>query len=118
VNEGDVLFNVLPVTDEEIYVGKVSLQLAKSSKVDSGQVVNIKFERYDFREHGTVKAKVSKVYPVVKEKAFYAEIVLDKGLVTNLNRKLVFYQNMVGKAEIVTEDKSFIGKLFEKLIGD
>jgi multidrug resistance efflux pump len=115
VNGGDILFNIMPEKATEKYVGKVNLPVAKSSKVDSGQVVNIKFERYDFREHGTVRAKVSKVYPVAKENAFYADIVLEKGLVTTLNHKLEYYQNMVGKAEIVTEDKTFISKLFEKL---
>lgn len=115
VNGGDILFYIMPETETEKFVGKVNLPVAKSSKVDSGQVLSIKFERYDFREHGTVRAKVSKVYPVAKENAFYADIILDKGLVTTLNHKLEFYQNMVGKAEIVTEDKTFIGKLFEKL---
>ncbi len=115
VNGGDILFNIMPETDTEKYVGKVNLPVAKSSKVKKGQVVNIKFERYDFREQGTVRATVSKVYPVAKDNAFYADLTLDKGLVSTLNHKLDFYQNMVGKAEIITEDKTFISKLFENL---
>ncbi len=118
VNGGDVLFNIMPETETEKYIGKVNLPVAKSNKVIQGQMVNIKFERYDFREQGTVRATVSKVYPVAKDNAFYADIVLDKGLVTTLNHKLDYYQNMVGKAEIITEDKTFISKLFEKLSFD
>ncbi|MCC6727087.1 MAG: HlyD family efflux transporter periplasmic adaptor subunit [Saprospiraceae bacterium] len=118
VNGGDILFNIMPEFDTERYIGKVNLPVAKSSKVKKGQFVNIKFERYDFREHGTVRARVTKVYPVAKENAFYADLNMDHGLVTNLNHKLDYYQNMVGKAEIITEDKTFISKLFEKLMAN
>ncbi|MCF8245070.1 MAG: HlyD family secretion protein [Saprospiraceae bacterium] len=114
VNTGDVLFTIMPKDAGENYVGKVKLPVDKSSKVKPGQPVNIKFGRYPFREYGTVKSKVSKVYPVAKDDAFYADILIENGLVTTLNRKLDFYQQMSGKAEIVTDDRTFISKLFEK----
>ncbi len=114
VNAGDALFTILPEDIGDKFVGKVELPVDRSGKVKEGQQVNIKFERYRFREFGTVKAKVTKVYPVAKDNAFYADIVIENGLVTTLNRKLDFYQQMSGKAEIVTDDKTFISKLFEK----
>ncbi len=95
-------------------MGKVKLPVDKSSKVKEGQDVNIKFGRYPFREYGTVRSKVSKVYPVAKDNAFYADIVIKNDLITTLNRKLEFYHQMSGKAEIITDDKTFISKLFEK----
>lgn len=113
VNNGDILFNILP-ENKGGYVGKVKLPVDKSSKVKEGQDVNIKFGRYPFREYGTVRSKVSKVYPVAKDNAFYADIVIKNDLVTTLNRKLEYYHQMSGKAEIITDDKTFISKLFEK----
>lgn len=115
VNTGDVLFNILP-DDKGVYVGKVNLPVDKSSKVKEGQTAYLKFVKYPFREYGIVPSKVSKVYPVAKDNAFYAEVTLDKGLVSNLNRELEYYPNMNGRAEIVTADKSFISKLFEKFL--
>lgn len=113
-NSGDILFTILPKNAGNGYVGKVKLPVDKSSKVKEGQDVNIKFGRYPFREYGTVRSKVSKVYPVAKDNAFYADIVIKNDLVTTLNRKLEFYHQMSGKAEIITDDKTFISKLFEK----
>ncbi len=116
INNADTLFSIMPKTASKKFVGKVSLPVAKSSKVVKGQDVNIKFERYDFREHGTVRAKVTRVYSVARDKAFYADIVIENGLVTSLGGTLDFYQQMGGKAEIVTENRSFISKLFEKFL--
>lgn len=113
VTAGDILFNILP-TERGGYVGKVTLPVDKANKVEKGMLANIKFVKYPFREYGTVPAKVSKVYPIAKDNAFYADIILEKGLVTNSNRELEFYQNMNGRAEIITDDRSFISKLFEK----
>ena len=114
INSGDILFNILPKNNGGGYVGKVKLPVDKSSKVKKGQDVNIKFGRYPFREYGTVRSKVSEVYPVAKENAFYADIVIEGELITTLNRKLEFYQQMSGTAEITTADRTFISKLFEK----
>ncbi|MBI1223873.1 MAG: HlyD family efflux transporter periplasmic adaptor subunit [Bacteroidetes bacterium] len=115
VATGDVLFNIMP-KESGGYVGRVKLPVDKSSKVKEGQTVNIKFVKYPFREYGTVRSKMGKVYPVAKDNAFYADIQLGDEIVTNLNRKLDFYQQMSGKAEIVTDDRTFVGKLFEKFL--
>lgn len=117
VTTGDILFNIMPSVKGG-YVGKVKLPVDKSSKVKEGQIVNIKFVKYPFREYGTVRSKMGKVYPVAKDNAFYADIQLGDELVTTLNRKLEFYQQMNGKAEIVTDDRTFVGKLFEKFLAN
>ncbi|MBK9014900.1 MAG: HlyD family efflux transporter periplasmic adaptor subunit [Saprospiraceae bacterium] len=90
VSVGDALFSILPEDTGTKFVGKVELPVDRSGKVKEGQQVNIKFDRYRFREFGTVKAKVTKVYPVAKDNAFYADIFIENGLVTTLNRKLDF----------------------------
>ncbi len=113
VAAGDILFNIM-AKENGGYVGKVKLPVDKSSKVKEGQIVNIKFVKYPFREYGTVRAKMGTVNPVARDNAFYADIQLGNILVTTLNRKLDFYQDMNGKAEITTDDRTFIGKLFEK----
>lgn len=114
VNMGEVLFTIGSASNSEKFIGKVALPLGKSGKVKKGQPVTLKFDRYNFREFGTVNAKVTNVYSVAKDQAFYADILVENGLVSNLNKKLEFYQQMSGKAEITTNDQSFFRKLFEK----
>ncbi|MBI5917113.1 MAG: HlyD family efflux transporter periplasmic adaptor subunit [Bacteroidetes bacterium] len=115
---GQEVFSIVPQGSRVNYVGKVKLPVDRSGKVKERQTVNIKFDRYPFREFGTVKARVSKIYPVASGDAYFVDVTLENGLRSSLNRELDFYQQMTGKAEIVTDNQLFIARLFDKIFGD
>lgn len=113
---GEELFAVAPEGTDSRYVGKVRIPIGGSGKVRMGQDVIIKFDRYPFREFGTVKGKIGKIYTVAKGDAYAADVELDTGLRTSLGKDLDFYHQMGGKADIITDNQRFIARLFDRFL--
>lgn len=115
VSQGDRVFTVVPQNVGKP-VGKVELPIRGSGKVKNGQIVNIKFDNYPFVEYGLVRGKVSNVSLVPGEDNFYmVEVVFPDGLVTNYGISLELQNQLMGQAEIVTEDLKLIQRLFNPI---
>ena len=115
---GEEVFAVVPTSADNQYVGKVKVPVGRSGKVRPGQEVVIKFDRYPFREFGTVKGKVAKIYPVSKGDYYSADVTLEDGLNTSLGKELDFQHQMGGRAEIITDKELFIVRLFDKFLSN
>ncbi len=113
--KGEELVAIIPITEQTEYTGLVNIPIEGSGKVKDGQEVNLKFHRYPFFEFGQVKGRITKIYPVSKDGVTAVEVTLDKGLKTSAGKTLEYYQQMEGKAEIITEKQLFVLRLFEKL---
>ena len=115
---GEEVFAIVPAAADNQFVGKVKIPVDRSGKVRPGQEVVIKFDRFPFREFGTVKGKVAKIYPVAKADFYSVDVSLDNGLNTTLGKQLDFQHQMGGRAEIITDKELFIVRLFGKLRPD
>lgn len=108
---GDIVFNIVPSTHGEI-IGKALLPIEGSGKVKIGQKVNIRFENYPDTQYGIVKGYVKNISLVPSSsnnKSNYTiDIMLSDGLKTSYNRSLPYLPNMVGKADIITDDISLL----------
>lgn len=115
VSQGDRVFTVVPENVGKP-IGKIELPIRGSGKVKEGQAVNIKFDNYPFVEYGLVKGKVSNVPLVPAEDEFYSvEVVFPDGLITNYNDTLEIQNQLMGRAEIITEDLKLIQRIFNPL---
>ncbi|MCG6186992.1 HlyD family efflux transporter periplasmic adaptor subunit [Maribellus maritimus] len=115
VTQGDRVFTIVPENVGEL-VGKVELPIRGSGKVKQGLDVNIKFDNYPYMEYGLVRGKVSNVSLVPAEDNFYmVEVVFPEGLVTNYGKSLEFQNQLMGQAEIITEDLKLIQRIFNPL---
>jgi HlyD family secretion protein len=114
---GEDMLAIVPLNAGDNYVGEVKISAEGSGKVKIGQTVNLMFDRYNFREWGLVKGTVKKIYPLMKGNKYSVEIELKKGLITTKDRTLGYHLQMGGTAEIITEDKSFVRRIFSKLLG-
>jgi hypothetical protein len=113
---GEELMVILPVSSEKKLIGQVKLPALGSGKVSIGQPVTIKIDRYPFREFGVLSGEVSKTYDVPSGNVYNLDISLKKGLKTDKGKELDFQYGLTGSAEIITENKSFFSRLFEKII--
>ena len=112
VTEGELLFAVIPEQKDGI-VARVKTPSLKSGKVKPGQTVNLKLESYPANEFGIIKGKVSTVSVLPDEEGFYlVNVVLPGGLITTYNNKINFRQEMIGDAEIITEDRRLLERFF------
>ena len=115
VTQGDRVFTIVPENVGKL-IGKVELPIRGSGKVKNDLDVNIKFDNYPYMEYGLVRGKVSNVSLVPAEDNFYmVEVVFPDGLVTNYNRPLELQNQLMGEAEIITEDLKLIQRIFNPL---
>ena len=63
-----------------------------------------------------VKGIIKSVSLVPNEETYLVEVTLPNGLVTNYGTKLVFFQEMKGEAEIITEDISLLQRILNPII--
>ncbi|GET26523.1 hemolysin [Prolixibacter sp. NT017] len=114
VTKGENVFTIVPDKPSRI-IGKVKLQIQGSGKVKVGQKVNIKFANYPYMEYGMVEGRVDKISEVPNDNYYSCEVNLPNGLVTNYGTKLDFNHEISGTAEIITEDRRLIQRLFDPI---
>jgi multidrug efflux pump subunit AcrA (membrane-fusion protein) len=111
VDLGTELMMVLPIGPQDV-AGRISLKLKGSGKVKEGQRVVVKFDSYPFHEFGAVTGRVVDKGPVPINGTIPVEVAFPQGLRTTKNRTIDVAQEMTGTAEIITEDKRLIERIF------
>jgi len=112
VKAGEQIMTIIP-QKSDIPVGKITLPMAGAGKVKVGQKVNVKLTNFPYVEYGMLQGTISTISAVPDQGNYYVEIQLSQGLKTNYNKTLPFSQEMIGSAEIVTENM----RLLERMIG-
>jgi len=114
ISVGETAFTIVPEKQGQI-IGKLQLPLIGSGKVDSGQLVNIKFNSFPYMEYGSVQGKIKSIALVPEQEFYIVSVELPQELKTNYGKILPFSQQMNGTAEIITENVSVLGRLFNPL---
>jgi multidrug resistance efflux pump len=116
IREGAAVMAIVPPNGSGI-VGMVELNLSISGKVREGQRVVMKFDSYPYDKYGTVQGQVqSKALLPRDNRTISVRVALPNRLHTNRGYDLKFDQQMIGSAEIITEERRFIERMFDKLI--
>lgn len=114
VSEGDRAFTIVP-DDVGRVIGKVELPVRGSGKVKVGFDVNVKFDNYPYMEFGLVRGKVKNVSLVPENNFYMVEVEFPNGLVTNYDNDLQMQNQLMGQAEIITEDLRLVQRFFNPL---
>ncbi len=115
VQTGDLLFAVVP--ENETYVGIINIPAKGFGKVKTGQAVRIKFDKFPYQEYGQVHGVIRNISLLANEDTYRAEVELPRGLTTSYRKPLDFTPEMVGTAEIITEDLSMLERTFYSIRG-
>lgn len=111
VNSGDEVFVVVP-TNRNNYIGKVKASAQNSGKIRVGQEVNIRLANYPDVEFGVLKGKIQSISDTAdKDGNLLLDVSLPNGLETSYKKKINFRQEMVGTADIITEDLRLLDRL-------
>jgi multidrug resistance efflux pump len=110
VTEGESVISIIPENQGE-YLGRINLKMQRSGKVLTGQNVNIKFTGYPYLEFGMVRGIIKTKSLVPSGDSYIIEIELPDGLTTLYGKKLDFSQNMLGTAEIITDNIRLLQKI-------
>lgn len=110
VTKDEPVLSVVP-KDAGEFVGRINLRMNRSGKVQPGQEVHIKLSGYPYLEYGMVRGVVKSLSLVPSDESYVIEISLPEGLTTLYGKNLAFTQNMLGTAEIITEDLRLLQKI-------
>jgi multidrug efflux pump subunit AcrA (membrane-fusion protein) len=116
VKLGEEVMIVAPPTSTQ-FVGRSRLPIAGSGKVKPYQRVVIRLDNYPYYEFGTLQGKVLSKSSVPKDNAYIVTIALDSigGSTTSFNKSIEFQQQLMGDADIITEDKRFLQRIVDQL---
>lgn len=114
VNAGDIAFSILP-TNTSSLVGKLVIPSQNAGKVIIGQKVFIKLDNYPYQQYGMLIGKVTNFSISPDDEGNYVVYIsLPNGTKTSYNKTFTFNQELLGNAEIITEDLSVAARIFYK----
>ena len=99
------------------YGVKALLPAAGAGKVRRHQQILIELNAFPYQEFGLLKGEVKDISESMLDSAYAVQIQLTHGLITNTGRKIVEQPVLLGKGEIITNDKSVFQRLFESITG-
>lgn len=112
VNAGETIFTVVPL-QQSTPKGKAMLPAQGAGKVKTGQRVNVRINNFPDQEFGYLIGKVESISSVPTAEGLYvAEIIFPNGMQTNYNKILPITQQMLGSADIITDDLRLMERLF------
>jgi multidrug efflux pump subunit AcrA (membrane-fusion protein) len=121
IQAGEEVFTIIP--KKNTMVGQVQLPSNGAGKVKTGCTVIIKLDNYPYMEYGSVKGKVKSValtpnsYKCTQgnSESYLVQVDLPNELTTNYGTKLEFKYDLKGTADIITNDRRLMQRLFDNL---
>lgn len=112
VEAGETVMTVIPA-DQGMLIGRTSLAQRRAGKVKTGHRVLIRFANYPYLEYGMSEGVVRSISKVTEKDNYVVEISLPRLLQTNYGISLEFIQGMQGTAEIITDERPLLMRIFE-----
>jgi len=112
VNNGDIIFSILPISNSNL-IGMLTIPSQNAGKVTIGQKVLIKLDNFPYQQYGMLVGEVKNISISPDKQGNYVIYVsLPKGTRTSYDLDIGFEQEMLGNAEIITEDLSVAERIF------
>ncbi len=115
VKSGEELLSIVPENEQGKIIAKALLPLDNAGKVKIGQSVNIRLNGFPYQEYGIVKSEVKHIALVPQEDAYTLELTLPNILMTTYDKIIPFQQEMKGTADIITEDRRILERIFDRV---
>lgn len=112
VNAGETVFTVIP-SQQNTPKGKAMLPVQGAGKVKIGQRVNVRINNFPDQEFGYLLGKVESISSIPTAEGFYVvEVGFPNGMRTNYGKTLPITQQMLGSADIITDDLRLMERFF------
>ncbi|ETN96137.1 HlyD family secretion protein [Zhouia amylolytica] len=115
IKSGENIFTILPKNRDDL-IGKLTIPSQNSGKVKLDQKVFVKLDNYPYQQYGLLIGKVKNISVSPDENSNYIVFIsLPNGVMTSYQKQIEFNQELIGNAEIITEDLSVAERIFFKL---
>ncbi|MCF8244396.1 MAG: HlyD family efflux transporter periplasmic adaptor subunit [Saprospiraceae bacterium] len=116
VEAGTEVLTIVPQEGAGEILAKALLPSARSGKVIIGMPVIIRLDGYPYQEFGVLNGAVRRIAVVPGEQGYELEISVPKDLKTSYGNLVPFRQEMQGTARIVTEKRSLLNRVLERIL--
>jgi multidrug efflux pump subunit AcrA (membrane-fusion protein) len=113
VSAGEKLLTVIPLHED--YMANLKIPFEGAGKMVKGQTVKIKLNDYPYKEYGCLLGTLENISLAANTDHYFATVSIPEGLKSNFNKSLLFKENMHGIGEIITDDRSVLGRIFENV---
>ena len=113
IKQGEPIFSVLPNNNK--YVAQLLVPPIGAGKIKVGQNVSIKLASFPYQEYGKLEGKIQAMSLIPTQNYYLIVAELPNGLKSDTGNILVLSKNMIGQAEIITNKRSLLSKLFSKI---
>ncbi len=114
VTIGDIIFTILPKKQSD-FVGRLTVTSQNAGKISIGQKVLVKLDNFPYQQYGMLIGKVENISISPDSQGNYIVYISMDDLETSYKKEIDFKQEMLGTAEIITEDLSLAERLFYKV---
>ena len=117
VKENEIILTIVPASNDTKLLGRALLPLRGAGKIMVGMPVNIRLDGFPYQEFGAVKASVAQVSLVPEVDGQYLVMVsMPDKMITTYDKIIPFRQEMQGTANIITEERRIINRIFDKVL--
>jgi multidrug resistance efflux pump len=106
------LFAVTP--NNQAYIGNIQIPAKGYGKIATGQQVKIKLDNYPYQEYGQLLGEIENSAQIAGKEGYFVQVKLTKGFTSTYRKELTYSPNMMGVAEIITEDLRLMDRIFNK----
>ena len=111
LSAGSYLLTMLPLGNQELFAyGNFSV--AKAGKLKENNKVIIKLHSFPYREYGSIDGFIEKISDFPIKEMYSVKIRLPNKLETGYDKKIIFKQRLSGDAELITENRSLLSRIF------
>ena len=114
IYEGESYFAI--IQDNHDIVGWMEVPSTGYGKINIGQKVNVRLDNYPFHEFGILEGTVIRMGQIPEKNVYSVEVAFPEGLMTTYHHELKFSPEMLGSAEIITENKRLLQRIFDSFI--
>lgn len=115
VSVGDKVFSILS-EQSGIILGKIQIRTNGHGKIKKDQIVNVKLDGYPYMEYGIIRARVRRISHILVNDYYTIEVVFPDCLQTSVGKIIPFTGELIGTAEIVTNDRSLGERLIAPMV--
>jgi HlyD family secretion protein len=101
-------------SNNQAYVGNIQIPTKGYGKIALGQQVKIKLDNYPYQEYGQLLGEIENISKIAGKDGYFVQVKLTKGLTSTYRKQLTYTPDMMGLAEIITEDLRLIVRIFNK----
>lgn len=115
VKPNDLIFTIIPAENDK-HIAKLKIPALNSGKIKVGQRVYLELDKYPENEFGKLTSVIHKISAITDESDNYLiDVILDEKLLTTYGKEIPYQSDMLGNANIVTEDLRLLERFFNQL---